>query len=197
MKTTFLTLYLRVFANHPRPKYICYALLPLILGATAWGVFGLIFLCDPVQKFWDIGIEGTCKNGENHFLGTSILGIVFDWTIWILPMPTVRRLRLPRRQKLGLWAVFALGGVVCVVSILRLTLVRKAIHEGKVASKSSTSNSLRDTLIESRIWDVCAGLGGCRSQCSHHLCLIACDEAAVDEMDTRIGLTNVKINQRF
>ena len=160
----------------------------------AWGVFGLIFLCDPVQTFWDIEIEGTCKKVENHFLGTSILGIVLDWTIWMLPMPTMRRLRLPRRQKLGLWGVFALGGVVCMVSILRLTLVCKAIREGKVASESSTSVSLQNTLIESRIWDVCGGLGGYRSQYSHRLCLIACDEAAVGEMDARIGLRNVKIN---
>lgn len=91
--------------------YACYVLLLLILGATAWGVFGVVFLCKPVQQYWNLRVLGTCMNAETHFLSTSSIGIALDWMIWILPIPVVGRLKLPRRQKLSLLVVFGLGGL--------------------------------------------------------------------------------------
>ena len=40
-----------------------------------------------------------------------MLGIVADWAVWVVPIPVVGRLRLPRRQKIGLLGVFGLGGM--------------------------------------------------------------------------------------
>ena len=77
-------------------------------------------------------------DAETHFFSTSVIGIILDWAIWILPIPVVGRLKLPRRQKWGLMGVFGLGGMVCVVSVLRLVLVWYYAHEGKVTSKSSS-----------------------------------------------------------
>lgn len=76
-------------------------------------------------------------NAERHFLSTSVIGIVLDWAIWILPIPVVGQLNLPRRQKCGVVGVFGLGGVVCVVSVLRLVFVWVYAHEGEVTSTSS------------------------------------------------------------
>lgn len=56
-------------------------------------------------------VPGTCLNAENHFYSTSIIGIVLDWAIWILPIPVLGGLSLPRRQKIGLLGVFGLGGL--------------------------------------------------------------------------------------
>lgn len=128
--------YLRLFSHLRYPRYYCYVLLVLILGAAAWAVFGLVFLCRPIQAYWDVKIDGHCMDAEEHFWSTSIIGIVLDWAIWILPMPVVGSLRLPKRQKWGLWGLFGLGCLACVVSILRLTLVNEAVHEGKATSMS-------------------------------------------------------------
>lgn len=135
VKTAFTFQYLHIFSHLPYPKFYRYSLFLLIVGVTVWGVFGIIFLCRPVQTYWNVDIDGSCMNAEHHLWSTSIIGIVIDWAIRILPMPVVGKLQLPRRQKCGLWAVFGLGGFVCVVSILRLTLVHKAVHEGKTTSK--------------------------------------------------------------
>lgn len=142
VKATFVFQYLRIFSHLRYPKYYCFLLLFLVIGATTWGVFGIIFLCDPAKTYWDVSVNGRCMNAEHHFWSTSIIGIVIDWAIWILPMPIVGKLRLPRRQKWGLWGVFGLGGFVCIVSILRLTLVHQAAHEGKMTSKSCASSCL-------------------------------------------------------
>ena len=126
--------YLRLFSHLRYTRYYCYALLVPIFGVTVWAVFGLVFLCRPIQAYWDVKIDGHCMDAEEHFWSTSIIGIVLDWAIWILPMPVVGSLKLPRRQKWGLWGLFGLGCLACVVSILRLTLVEKAVHEGKATS---------------------------------------------------------------
>jgi hypothetical protein len=88
---------------------------------------------------------------ENHFWSTSIIGIVLDFAIWLFPMPVVGKLKLPKRQKMGLLAVFGLGGLwvtskdseevsltshfsVCLITLLRLILVHDAAHHNEVTS---------------------------------------------------------------
>ncbi|KAH6638805.1 hypothetical protein C7974DRAFT_304363 [Boeremia exigua] len=156
VKTAFTFQYLRIFSHLRYPKFHCYALLTLILGATAWGVFGVIFLCNPIKTYWDVQADGKCMNAEKHFWSTSIIGIVIDWAIWVLPMPIVGKLKLPRRQKWALWVVFGLGGLVCVVSILRLTLVHKATHQGKMTESGTYAVVL--SAIELNVAIVCASL---------------------------------------
>ena len=126
-------------------------LLVLIFGAATWGIFGNIFLCDPVRSYWDVTLSGTCMDKENHFWSTSIIGIVLDFAIWLLPMPVVGKLKLPKRQKMGLLLVFGLGGLwvaskdteevsltshlsVCLITLLRLILVHDAAHHNEVTS---------------------------------------------------------------
>jgi|TARA_R110002003_G_scaffold219_3_gene16475 hypothetical protein len=111
VKASFALQYLRLFSLVRPIVYACYILLLLILGAAAWGVFGVIFLCNPVHSYWDMTASGKCTDAEDHFFSTSIIGIVLDWAVWILPIPVVGRLKLPHRQKIGLLAVFGLGGL--------------------------------------------------------------------------------------
>jgi len=156
VKTAFMHQYLRLFSHLRYPRYYCYVLLVLIIGAAAWAVFGLVFLCRPIQAYWDVKIDGHCMDAEDHFWSTSIIGIVLDWAIWILPMPVVGSLRLPKRQKWGLWGLFGLGCLACVVSILRLTLVNEAVHEGK-ATKSGTYAVVLSS-VELNVAIICASL---------------------------------------
>jgi hypothetical protein len=74
-------------------------------------MLGNILLCHLVRSYWDITIPGVCMNKEQHFWSTSIIGITVDVTIWMLPLPVISRLSLPRRQKTGLLVVFGLGGL--------------------------------------------------------------------------------------
>ncbi|KAI4635274.1 uncharacterized protein J4E87_000224 [Alternaria ethzedia] len=108
VKASFLVQYLRLFLVIPQIVWICNVLLILVFGATAWGIFGNIFLCEPVQSYWNVTLSGKCMNKENHFWSTSIIGLVLDFSIWVLPIPVIGKLNLPSRQKLGLVAVFGL-----------------------------------------------------------------------------------------
>lgn len=156
VKASFILQYARLFSLIPSIKYTCFVLLFIIVGATAWGVGGVIFLCRPVQQYWDMTVGGTCMDAESHFWSTSIIGIVLDWTIWILPIPVVGKLKLPRRQKSSVLVVFGLGGCVCVVSILRLVVVHQFVHRRQV-TKSGTY-ALILSAIEVNVALSCASL---------------------------------------
>lgn len=111
VKASFLLQYTRIFLVVPAVVWICDAAFVLVLGAAAWGIFGNIFLCNPVQSYWDVSMSGTCMDKEKHFWSTSIIGIVLDFAIWILPIPVIGKLKLPKRQKMGLSIVLGLGGL--------------------------------------------------------------------------------------
>ncbi|KAF2826620.1 hypothetical protein CC86DRAFT_292356 [Ophiobolus disseminans] len=157
IKASFCIQYLRLFSLVRPVAWACIVLQVAILGAAAWGVFGVVFLCDPVHRYWDVreGV-GECGDAQRHFLTTGVVGVGLDWVIWILPIPVVGRLKLPRRQKAGLLGVFGLGGVVCIVSILRLVLVYHFAREGKV-TKSGTFALIWSTL-ELNVAIICASL---------------------------------------
>ncbi|KAL6173624.1 hypothetical protein ACJQWK_01164 [Exserohilum turcicum] len=156
VKTSLILQYIRLFSHVPSIVCICYALFILVLGATAWGVFGNVFLCDPVQSYWEMTTAGTCMDKEQHFWSTSVIGIVLDVAIWVLPIPVIGQLKLPRRQKTGLLVVFGLGGVVCIVTIVRLVLVQDAMSHGQVTRCGSYA--IIFSSIEINIAIICASL---------------------------------------
>ncbi|KAL6704524.1 hypothetical protein ACN47E_008153 [Coniothyrium glycines] len=156
VKASFVLQYLRLFPFIEPVTVCCSVLLVVILGAAAWGIFGVIFLCKPVQQYWDITLPGSCMDAEDHFWSTSIIGIVLDWAIWLLPVPAIGRLRLPRRQKIGLILVFGLGVFVCIVSILRLCLVHDAAHRNNV-TKAGTLAAIF-SMVEVNVAIICASL---------------------------------------
>ncbi|KIX03446.1 uncharacterized protein Z518_06998 [Rhinocladiella mackenziei CBS 650.93] len=100
---------------------------------AAWGlmifisVAGLVMIvtscvsCQPVAYFWDKTIEGgRCINLLAFWFSFSAFNIATDLAVLLLPMPVLKSLRLPRKQKMSLIAVFALGSFGCVTAILRL-----------------------------------------------------------------------------
>ena len=69
-------------------------------------------LCKPVQYGWDKSIpDGRC-NGENiAYLVAGITNLVIDAFVVALPMPMLFRLQMSLPKKLGVAAMFSLGGV--------------------------------------------------------------------------------------
>lgn len=64
----------------------------------------------------------------NRFSNT-VLNIVTDIATTVLPLPVLRTLQLPKRQKILLMLVFGLGFTTCLISVLRL-------HSLYIASKT-------------------------------------------------------------
>lgn len=122
-KMAILFQYRRIF---PQPTFrkLNYALMVFITAYSCWTIFSAIFSCSPVSYFWMQGIDpeadGKCLNRLAVWFVNAGLNIFTDIAVTVLPLPVIKSLQLPKRPKLALMAVFCLGGVTCIVSLLRL-----------------------------------------------------------------------------
>lgn len=64
-------------------------------------------------------MPGSCIHVNSLFLANAGLDIFQDALIYILPMRMLYQIQIPRRQKIALMVVFAVGGFVVITGMLR------------------------------------------------------------------------------
>jgi len=87
-------------------------------------VIGFSVVCGP-SVHWNstVHFTGTCPNQNvfrNSFIGVSSIHVITDFVILLLPIRIVWRLQVPLSRKFSLAALFGLGLVACIASIMRL-----------------------------------------------------------------------------
>ncbi|KAH8651814.1 hypothetical protein BGZ60DRAFT_533691 [Tricladium varicosporioides] len=125
IKTAFILTYLRIFPLK-RVRLSCYILLSVVICFGLWLFFGSVFSCNPIAKYWDPRIPGTCLDSYGLWLGNSIVNILTDFAIFLLPIPVIKSLNLAKKLKWSLMIVFAFGFFECIVSIIRLQALKQA-----------------------------------------------------------------------
>ena len=76
-----------------------------------WTVFSSVFGCRPIQAFWTLKRPFKCLDQYAVWFINGGMNILTDFAIILLPMPVIRKLNLPRRQKQALIGIFATGGL--------------------------------------------------------------------------------------
>ncbi|KAI0206715.1 hypothetical protein F4808DRAFT_405021 [Astrocystis sublimbata] len=91
-------------------------------------------LCQPTEFFWTqfIGAKGWCVDINASFLSLTVLNLVADLLVLIVPIPEILGLQMNRKKKIGVCAVMGLGGLVCVVSAVRIWAFYKFTVEADV-----------------------------------------------------------------
>lgn len=121
-----------------------------------------LFSCKPIRAAWDLTVEDPhCMHQKSIYLGGSLPNVVVDFVLVFMPLPYVWRLHTSLYQRLILASMFALGLFICIVSIVRLTIVM-AIE----SSDNNVTYNLRDFMlwstVEVNIGLVCACLPSMR-----------------------------------
>lgn len=136
-KCAILLFYLRIFPQQ-NFRRLCHAGLAFIASSGIAYLGGTIFQCTPIAYFWDHTIHGgRCILNAPFWISYSTLNIATDLYILILPMPLLYKLTLTPKDKWGVIACFALGGLfvllllfanmnadqnsVCFATIIRMT----------------------------------------------------------------------------
>ncbi|OLN96264.1 hypothetical protein CCHL11_04418 [Colletotrichum chlorophyti] len=131
--------------------------LGIIIGYTIGIFFSLIFACDPVVMSWDVTITaGTCINRPSLYIATAAANIISDAILFALPIPIVIKLQIPRKQKIGLFFIFAVGSMTVVTSIVRVSLlpaILKSMDQTWVISYASLW-----IIVEANLLVICAAL---------------------------------------
>jgi hypothetical protein len=82
----------------------------VVVAYTFWTVFSSIFACVPVRAFWTRE-HASCINQYAMWFTNAAINIATDFAIILLPIPVIKNLNLERRQRFGLIAIFAVGGL--------------------------------------------------------------------------------------
>ena len=92
-------------------RIACYCLIGFLASYGTWTIVSAWLNCVPVAKFWDDSIEGYCLSKAGLWFSNSGIHILTDIMIIIYPMPALKKLKLPLRQKIAVMALFSLGGL--------------------------------------------------------------------------------------
>ncbi|KAK4154563.1 hypothetical protein C8A00DRAFT_42705 [Chaetomidium leptoderma] len=121
-KVSICLLYLTIF-TFEWARRACFAVLFIVVITNLWAVATTLTYCIPLQATWDpTVIASFCQSQDAWWANTGMI-IVTDIIIFILPIPLVLPLKLPRRQKFVVVGIFALGFFVCLVSLIRLAIL--------------------------------------------------------------------------
>lgn len=153
-KTSICLLYLRIFTTKTFRRTVHIIMGYVIMYAFA-SIIATIVQCTPLERIWDHAVPGNCINLTAFWYANASANIIGDFLILALPMPVVKSLQLPQRQRLGLIMVFALGGLY--VSLVRALL---CLNTGSKAKDQTygTLNSTIWTTIEANTAIICACL---------------------------------------
>ena len=110
-KTSICLLYLRIFSTVDKLKFrrVVYCFMAYVLLYAFASIMATIFQCVPIERVWNKKVPGSCINLTAFWYANACANIIGDIGIFLLPMPVIRSLNLPRREKWGLTMVFALG----------------------------------------------------------------------------------------
>lgn len=70
-----------------------------------------IFLCRPVRKAWQPWLPGHCSDVNTLISVSSLINVISDLLIFLIPLFCVSRLQMQRARKLAVAAVFAVGAL--------------------------------------------------------------------------------------
>ncbi|KAH8600631.1 hypothetical protein B0O99DRAFT_736691 [Bisporella sp. PMI_857] len=119
VKFSILSLYTVIFPNR-RFSYVCYGTMAVTGAYFTMVVLEGFLLCRPVQYNWDKSIAGDCKGENPAYLVAGITNLIIDAFIVTLPMPMLLGLQMSLSKKLKVTAMFSLGALICIFSLLRV-----------------------------------------------------------------------------
>lgn len=71
--------------------------------------FCFVFACRPRAKLQNAEIPGVCLNIDASIVATSVINIVSDFSILLLPVFAVWKLKMPIKRKLAIGTIFGTG----------------------------------------------------------------------------------------
>jgi len=72
-------------------------------------ILGAFLICRPLSKNWDFSPPRNCGNVVDYYSSMSIINIVTDVILIVLPMPYLYKLRLALHKKIFAMAMLSIG----------------------------------------------------------------------------------------
>lgn len=133
-KGSLVLLYLRIWTADSVSQSFrrtCWAMFGILISTATAGAFAIIFQCTPIPYAWRSvtgNLTGKCIQLEPFTYTYAALNITYDFIVLLLPCYSILKLRLSWQKKLGICAVFLVGFLVTICSIIRLQYLLRLTH---------------------------------------------------------------------
>jgi hypothetical protein len=124
-KSSILVSFLRLIPFGPM-RWATWGTLIIVIG---WGIsltFATMFNCHPIDGYWKATNTDHCIDEGDRLLVISIINVVTDIVVIVIPMGAFWRLKIQRRQKIILYFLLSLGLMATVASVVRTIFLVKA-----------------------------------------------------------------------
>ncbi|KAF2659649.1 hypothetical protein K491DRAFT_590728 [Lophiostoma macrostomum CBS 122681] len=130
IKVSILCFYLRI-AVRPMFEKLCKWTLYLVVVFEFIVIFVTVGECVPLRKMWDFNntVPGHCIDSGAFFQFASVFHIITDLWVLLLPVPLLRSIPRPPREKYGLFFVFGVGVFAIITAVFRF----KFLHDYTVS----------------------------------------------------------------
>ncbi|EBA27424.1 conserved hypothetical protein [Aspergillus fumigatus A1163] len=123
VKIALLSIIIRIFAPYRRKIIFIYVLLGCLCIYYIIAEIVKIRMCDPIPSYWEGTPGRRCLDQSAALLADSVISVVSDLIILLLPLPLTWSLQMSRNKKLRVIGILSAGGLATAFSIYRLILV--------------------------------------------------------------------------
>jgi hypothetical protein len=122
-KLCLLWIMARVFSPFRKCVMFIKIFMGVMLAYYIPAVIVKIRICNPISKFWDQDIDGTCLDQASIIMADAVVSVVSDLIVLILPLPLTLSLQMSTKRKMRVMAILGAGGLAVAASIIRLVLI--------------------------------------------------------------------------
>lgn len=123
VKVTLLLVMIRVFNVSRSFVIFGYSFIAAMLGYYLPVMIIKINICRPIMGFWNLDVPSHCLNQRAIFVADTVISAVTDLAVLLAPIPLVKALSMPWKQKLKVYLLLGAGGVATAASFVRMYLV--------------------------------------------------------------------------
>jgi hypothetical protein len=126
VKIALLSILTRIFAPYRGKVWFIYIFLGCLCCYYIVALIVKIRMCAPIPMYWLGPVEGgSCLDQAAALIADSVISVVSDIIILILPLPLTWSLQMSRNRKLRVMGLLGAGGLATGFSLYRLVLVLK------------------------------------------------------------------------
>ncbi|KAK4202334.1 hypothetical protein QBC40DRAFT_196362 [Triangularia verruculosa] len=120
-KISILLSYLRLAPRGSWFRKLTHATMAFIALFNSAFIVVLFAQCRPTSSYWNIlRSKQDCLPEGPPLITQASMTVVADFLVWVLPLPTLYKARLPLSQRIALIVLFSFGGIVVIGAIMRL-----------------------------------------------------------------------------
>ncbi|PYH49580.1 uncharacterized protein BP01DRAFT_370258 [Aspergillus saccharolyticus JOP 1030-1] len=123
VKVALLSILIRIFAPYRTKVLMIYFFLGCLCIYYVIAEIVKIRMCDPISGYWTGSPNARCLNQRAALIADSVISVVSDLIILILPLPLTWSLQMSRSKKLRVIGMLSAGGLATAFSLYRLVLV--------------------------------------------------------------------------